>query len=83
MRLNEKSISAEGKPRRSFAPAQPPLDCLLASDLPSKSKFIELFEFRKAVNPLLLCERIDQTVEKLLSLPCLGQPEKANFIRQN
>ena len=79
MHLQRKFISAEGKLRRSFAPAQPPLDRLLASDLPDKSRLIELFEFRKATNPLLLREKIDQSIEKLLALPCLGQLEKVNF----
>ena len=81
MHLQRKFISAEGKLRRSFAPAQPPLDRLLASDLPDKSRLIELFEFRKATNPLLLREKIDQSIEKLLALPCLGQLEKVNFFK--
>ena len=81
MRLQEKTISAEGKPRRSFAPAQPPLDRLLASDLPDKSRLLELYDFRKAVNPLLLHEKIDQSIEKLLALPCLGQLEKVDFYK--
>lgn len=81
MRLQEKTISAEGKPRRSFAPAQPPLDRLLASDLSDKTRLIDLFEFRKAVNPLLLREKIDQAIEKLLALPCLGQLEKVDFYK--
>ena len=81
MRLQEKFISAEGKLRRTFAPAQPPLDRLLASELSDKSRLIELFEFRKATNPLLLREKIDQSIEKLLALPCLGQLEKVNFFK--
>ena len=81
MRLQEKSISADGRLRRTFAPAQPPLDRLLASDLPDKSRLIELFKFRKATNPLLLREKIDQSIEKLLALPCLGQLEKVNFFK--
>lgn len=81
MHLQRKFISAEGKLRRSFAPAQPPLDRLLASDLPDKSRLIELFKFRKATNPLLLREKIDQSIEKLLALPCLGQLEKVNFFK--
>lgn len=81
MRLQEKSISAEGKLRRSFDSAQPPLDRLLASELTDKSRLIELFEFRKAVNPLLLHEKIDQSIEKLLALPCLGQLEKVDFYK--
>jgi len=79
MRLQEKSISAEGKPKRTFAPAQPPLDLLLASDLPDKSRLKELCEIRKAINPLLLRENIDFCIQRLLALPCLGQLEKVNF----
>ncbi len=81
MRLSEKSISAEGKPRRSFDSAQPPLDRLLASDLSDKVRLTELFEFRKTINPLLLREKIDQSIEKLLALPCLGRLEKVNFYK--
>ena len=81
MRLKEKSISAEGKPRRTFDPAHPPLDRLLASELPDKSRLKELFEFRKTINPLLLRERIDLCIHKLLVLPCLGQLERVNFYK--
>jgi len=81
MGLQEKFIFAEGKPRRTFAPAQPLLDRLLASELPDKSRLMELFEFRKATNPLLLREKIDQSIEKLLALPCLGHLEKVNFFK--
>ena len=81
MRLSGKSVSAEGKLRRSFDSAQPPLDRLLASDLTDKPRLIKLDEFRKAVNPLLLREKIDQSIEKLLALPCLGQLEKVNFYK--
>lgn len=81
MRLSEKSISAEGKPERRFDSAQPPLDRLLASDLSDKARLFELFEFRKAINPLVLREKIDQSIEKLLALPCLGRLEKVNFYK--
>jgi len=40
---------------------------------------LELCEFRKAINPLVLCEKIEQAIEKLLALPCLGPMEKVNF----
>lgn len=81
MRLSEKSVSAEGKLRRSFDSAQPPLDRLLASEITDKSRLIELDKFRKAINPLLLREKIDQSIEKLLALPCLGQLENVNFYK--
>ncbi|MFA5612392.1 MAG: hypothetical protein WDA04_06000, partial [Anaerolineaceae bacterium] len=44
-------------------------------------RLTELFEFRKTINPLLLREKIDQSIEKLLALPCLGQLEKVNFYK--
>ena len=81
MRLSEKTISAEGKLRKSFDSAQPPLDRLLASDLVDKSRLLELDEFRKAVNPLLLREKIDQSIQKLLALPCLGPQEQVDFYK--
>jgi len=79
MRLQTKTLSADGKLRKTYDPAQPPLDRLLASDLPDKSRLLELYEFRKAINPLVLREKIDQSIEKLLALPCLGPMEKVNF----
>ncbi|NLB71997.1 MAG: transposase family protein [Chloroflexi bacterium] len=81
MRLSEKSVSAEGNLRKSFDSAQPPLDRLLASDLVDKSRLIELFEFRKAINPLLLREKISQSIQKLLALPCLGPQEQVDFYK--
>lgn len=81
MRLSEKTISAEGKLRKSFDSAQPPLDRLLASDLVDKSRLLELDKFRKAVNPLLLREKIDQSIQKLLALPCLGPQEQVDFYK--
>lgn len=76
MRLKEKSLSPEGKLRKSYDKALTPLDRLLASDLPDKSKLFPLVELRKSVNPLRLREHIDSLIQTLLALPCLPPDQK-------
>ncbi len=71
MRLKDKSVSPDGRLRKTYDSAQTPLDRLLASDIPNKSRLIALSEYRKSINPLLLREKIDQTLGTLLDLPCL------------
>ena len=79
MRLKDKSVSPDGRLRKTYDPAQTPLDRVLASDIPDKSRLIALSEYRKSINPLLLREKIDQTLGTLLDLPCLGPQETLDF----
>lgn len=79
MRLEDKSFSSEGKLIKTYDHALPPLDRLLASDLPDKAKLIELADYRKTINPLFLRHKIDQAIAQLLALPCLGPDEKLDF----
>ena len=79
MRLEDKSLSSEGKFRKSYDHAIPPLDRLLVSDLPDKSKLFQLADYRKTINPLFLRQKIDQAIAQLLSLPCIGSDEKVDF----
>ena len=79
MRLEDKSFSSDGKLRKVYDHALPPLDRLLASDLPDKSRLLELADYRRTINPLFLRQKIDQAIAYLLSLPCLGPDEKLDF----
>jgi len=79
MRLKQKSLSAKGYLRKTYDSALTPLDRLLVSNILDKSRLFELAEYRKTINPLFLRQKIDQTIDKLLSLPCLGSHEIIDF----
>lgn len=75
MRLHEKHFK-DGRCKRIYDPAVPPLDRLLRTNLLSPQAQAKLLALRKSINPVELRNQIQNLIQKISALPAThGTPE--------